>query len=232
MNEQMVTHTFPENAKFEEVEERLLKELSSDEKLIWQGRPQKWPYILALYWWWMHLVALLILATGPFRNPGGIDKGHYAIVIPLLAVYSGILVYRAFSYKNKIYAYTGRRLLYSSGWLCKRFEYLEYSEFCGLSAESNWLERLFGSSTILIETIMVDSEKDKIIYRWEAPEEACDICKQINEDLRDVMRENRMGPRITEAEALVKRAQALAERINQMGKDIDKLIRKNRRQGR
>lgn len=128
-----------------------------DEKILWQGKPVFLPFIFhavpvllfGLVWGAMDL-GLVDAASGNAAKPTDVHVLAYFTIVHSIPAWGSILycLYVILSYRNKLYAYTNRRMLIRSGVLGTSFKSIDYDRIQELDVVVGFIDRLFDVGTV------------------------------------------------------------------------------------
>lgn len=108
--------------------EEIQKVLNSDEKVLWQGKPDGFVYMVGSIFGMLVAVAIVI-AIALIAGPDLMDTGFGPLIIVGIAVLVlGAPVYRVLLYKYIIYLITDKRIILQSGLIGRDFEFVDYDK--------------------------------------------------------------------------------------------------------
>lgn len=137
------------------------KVLSKGEKIMWEGLPQKQPFIASLFvsvviasaitvatlvFVMDQIIALLPPAIAPFAIP--------LLLLGFLCVVSGISLYGYLVYQNTYYAITDKRVILQSGIIGRDFKTIDFDRVTNVEVNVGLIDKIFGhnSGSIFITT--------------------------------------------------------------------------------
>ena len=137
------------------------KVLSSNEKIIWEGKPQKTPYIILNLGYTFFMFVVLSTIT---RDS---STGQYDEVSPVSLLIGFTLFIIAFivmilNYNKIYYAITDKRLILQKGLIGRDFESIDFDKINSIAVNVGILDKLFGknSGTILLDSGKLTTTKD------------------------------------------------------------------------
>jgi hypothetical protein len=127
------------------------------EKILWQGRPVFWPFVLhsipflafGLFWVGMQY-GMIGAAHGHAVKPMSGAQLIFAMVMQTLPLWGSLLycVYVVMVQGNTVYAYTNRRLMMRSGVFGTSFKSIDYDRIQELDVTVGIIDRLFNVGTV------------------------------------------------------------------------------------
>ncbi len=136
---------------------RIEQLLGDDGKVLWEGKPQRYPYILSTFHF--SLMGMLFL-TGPAIVLWGIvtdPKGSFGWVGPVLFVapflFFGLLMFGApllahWAYRHEKYVITSRRLFLHGGVRGQLLKIIQLADIRSLTVTASWIDRKYETATI------------------------------------------------------------------------------------
>jgi hypothetical protein len=136
---------------------RIEQLLGDGEKVLWEEKPQRHPYILSAFH--ISLMGMLFL-TGPVIVLWGIvtdPKGSFGRVGPMLFVapflFFGLLMFGApllalWAYRHEEYVVTNRRLFLQGGVRGQLLKIIQLADIRSLTVTTNWIDRKYETATI------------------------------------------------------------------------------------
>ncbi len=142
------------------------KVLDENERVMWEGVPSFWPYLLGgslittifgLFWLMLLLpfigVAVFDILFGSHIFGFGILLlPHFWVGIGLVF---GIPAYQVLVYKHTYYAITDKRVILQKGWIGRDFETIDFDQITNAEVNVGVLDKFFGmgdTGSILIST--------------------------------------------------------------------------------
>ncbi|MDO8481318.1 MAG: PH domain-containing protein, partial [Nanoarchaeota archaeon] len=140
------------------------KVLDKNETVLWEGKPNFWPFLLGgsllttLFglFWMLFLIPFLVIAAINITRGGLLGWGifllpHFWVGIVLVF---GIPLYQILVYKHVYYAITNKRVLLQKGLIGRDFEMVDFDQITNAEVNVGLFDNLFGgnSGSILIST--------------------------------------------------------------------------------
>lgn len=122
------------------------KVLDSDEKVLWEGKPNFLPFFFSGLW--LSFFGLIFLGAGLAAIVIGISSGNYFILlmpyfwIGLIFVF-GIPLYKALVYKYTYYAITDKRVILQTGLIGRDFEMVDFDQITNAEVNVGVFDTLF-----------------------------------------------------------------------------------------
>ncbi|MEK6900479.1 MAG: PH domain-containing protein [Nanoarchaeota archaeon] len=164
------------------------KVLDKKEKVLWEGKPKFWPFVisgtLAL-----SLVGLIFLLFGIGGFLEIIESGNYFYLlllpqfwIPVIFAF-GIPIYTLLAYRNVYYAITNRRVLFQAGVIGRDFQIVDFDNITNAEVSVGIMDKLFGntSGNIFIYTA---SEKQYSFLHVQNPYEVFRFFKKVSHEVK------------------------------------------------
>ncbi|HHX99209.1 TPA: PH domain-containing protein [Candidatus Dojkabacteria bacterium] len=132
--------------------------LMENEKVVWEGKPKLFPYILATFKrFFAGLVFFLVTLLFVFlANGGDTNKGIFSGINIIFFVPSFILLlaplFRIIRYSKEKYAFTESRVILSSGMFTRNFKSIDYKNIINSQVRIGFLDKIFSVGQILIFT--------------------------------------------------------------------------------
>lgn len=133
------------------------KVLDVNEKVLWEGKPQFFPYFLSVIP--IMLFGFVFMVFAGFAVFPSIEAGNFwAILIPHfwigLVIFFCTPIYRALVYKYLYYIITDKRVIFQGGLIGRDFKMVDYSQITNAEVNVGLLDKLFGkdSGSILISS--------------------------------------------------------------------------------
>jgi len=188
------------------------KILDSNEKILWEGRPNFWPFFLGrslpltiFGLFWMGFLSIFIVislfAPGPakffiFLTP------HFWIGIFMVF---GPVTYNGLVYKHTYYAITKKRVIIQKGLIGRDFETIDFDQLTNAEVNVGIFDKLFSSNSgsILLSTAGSFTytrrgmmRKPFTISNIPDPYEVFKLFKKVSHDVRtDIEYPNKLRPK-------------------------------------
>ncbi len=135
------------------------KVLSSNEKVIWEGKPQKTPYIISNLGVLFFTYVFLAFATADTSSSTPTSPIFFIFGLILFIVAS---IFMILSYNKIYYAITDKRVILQKGLIGRDFESVDFDKINSITVNVGILDKLFGnnSGTILLDSGKLISTKD------------------------------------------------------------------------
>lgn len=134
------------------------KVLDAKEKVLWEGKPQFWPFFLGGTTA-ATLGGIIFLVMGAFVIALALQEGQYfVLLLPHfwvgVALVFGVPVYNALVYKHTFYAITDKRVLIQKGLIGRDFEMVDFDQITNAEVNVSVIDKLFGrdSGSILVSS--------------------------------------------------------------------------------
>lgn len=128
------------------------KVLDAHEKVLWEGKPQFWPFLFGASLW----TALFGIVWLIFLIPFALTLGPFIFVVPHfwigVAMVFGPPIYRAWVYHHTYYAITSKRVILQKGIIGRDFEMIDYDQITNAEVNVGIADKVFGrdSGSILL----------------------------------------------------------------------------------
>lgn len=127
------------------------KVLNQEEKVLWEGTPKFWPFVLSGslisaafgFFWMAMMVVMLILSPASFRWIVLLTP-HFWIG-PLLVF--GPTIYNILVFKHTYYTITDKRVIFQSGIIGRDFKIIDFDQVTNAEVNVGLLDNLFGGNT-------------------------------------------------------------------------------------
>lgn len=138
------------------------KVLDKNEKILWEGKPQFWPFLFSrssplvtVGVLWSGI--MLIITLNALADPGPLKyiiffMPHFWIGLVLIF---GPLLYNALVYKHTYYAITDKRIIIQKGWIGRDFDIIDFDQITNAEVNVGVFDKAFGGSntgSILVST--------------------------------------------------------------------------------
>ncbi len=192
--------------------DELKKVLNKKEKVLWEGKPEFWPFIFSTnsvitivgIFWLLFTLPVFFIGSGL----GGIFIKLVMlpfILIGILLVF-GMPVYNLFLHSNLYYSITDKRILVQKGVVGRDFDMVDFDQITNAEVNVGFFDVLFGKKTgsILISTAGTYTSGEQgsvpIPYRLSNvldPYEVFKFFKKVSHDVKtDIYYPNKFRPKI------------------------------------
>jgi membrane protein YdbS with pleckstrin-like domain len=133
------------------------KVLSSNEKIIWEGKPQAFPYLVSKF---VFLFVFFILYSSVTYNPDTQNyenAGPFAIMLGIF-LFIVLFIYNFLFYKKIHYAITDKRVILQKGIIGTDFESVDFDKINSIKIDIGIIDKVLGKNS---GTIMLDSGRMK-----------------------------------------------------------------------
>ena len=178
--------------------------LNKDEKLLWQGKPNKKAYILAsifgmfpfaLIWLLFDGFAIYMVAT----NMEGMPKEALIFIIVFFAfhlmpvwIWLSKIITASREYKNLEYAFTTKRIIIKSGIIGIDFQNIYYSEIESVNLKVGLVDKIFKVGDIYIKS----TNNSKVLFDISDPYFIAQKLQEIVIDIKaDIEFPNNLRPK-------------------------------------
>lgn len=151
--------------------------LSSDEQIVWQGRPEFKPYFKSGIVGFLESFIFFVFVWSVFITLNKFQKGElnwtlmYLIALSILGEAAYRVLKKIIAFKKTAYFITNRRVIIRRGYSEERITSFEKSKIVFMDLVANKTERRFNAGTILFhlgEMRELDGKKEKIFYKLES----------------------------------------------------------------
>ncbi|MBI2079556.1 PH domain-containing protein [Candidatus Micrarchaeota archaeon] len=133
----------------------LEKVLDEDEKVLWEGKPEFWPFFLGGSIWISLFGLIWLLFISPVFLLGFADPEDSSIalifMIPFLLIGLGLVfgtpLYNLFVHKHIYYAITDKRIIIQHGIIGRDFEILDFDQVTNAQVNVDLFDQIFGGKT-------------------------------------------------------------------------------------
>ena len=178
--------------------EKISEILDNDEKILWSGAPEFWPFIFSglwllifgLLWGLFDLLVFILPPRNDLDSEPGLKAGIMLfMVIHMFPCWFAIAnqVRLFFVHKNTFYAITNKRVLFRSGLFGTDFQAIDHDTISDTTVDVGPIANLFKVGTIKINNRIANSEgtiKSNRIYAVHKPYEVFKILKTISVDVK------------------------------------------------
>lgn len=184
------------------------KLLDTNEKIIWEGRPQFMPFFLSSFGG--VLFGLIFAVVGSVFVIQEVAKGNYLFIllphlwIGLFFVF-GAPVYQLLVYKHTYYVITNKRVIIQKGLIGRDFEIVDFNQITNSQVNVGVLDKLVGvdSGSIFISTagsVVLTSKgtrhRPNSLASITNPYEVFKLLKQVSHDVKtDIEYPNDLRPK-------------------------------------
>ncbi|EKE25758.1 MAG: hypothetical protein ACD_5C00042G0003 [uncultured bacterium] len=128
----------------------LEKVLDENEKVIWEGKPDFWPFFLGgtvpltiFGIFWMGFMAIFIFTS--FKTPGPFR--YVIFLMPHFWIGLGMLfgpaIYNYFVYRFTFYVITDRRVIFQAGIIGRDFKFVDFDQITNAEVNVGIFDKLF-----------------------------------------------------------------------------------------
>lgn len=190
------------------------KVLDDNEKVLWEGKPKFWPFLLGnsilsfvfgvffmLFFIPFIIIALISAFQGSYLGLSVFLLPHFWIGTILVF---GIPIYQFLVYKHVHYAITNKRVLFQKGLIGRDFEMVDFDQMTNVEVNVGIIDILFGgrSGSILVSTAGSFTysrnrtiKKPYIIRSVSNPYEVFKFFKKVSHDVKtDINYPNKFRP--------------------------------------
>lgn len=183
------------------------KVLDQSEKVVWEGTPSFWPFVLgrSIPTVLFGLVWMLFVIAFFFTSPLGVIvlfTPHFWIGIFMIF---GPTIYGFLVYKHTHYAITDKRVIFQKGWIGRDFEMVDFDQMTNAEVNVGLVDKLFGHSktgSILISTAGSLTytrrgavQKPYVLNSISDPYEVFKFLKKVSHDVKtDIQYPNQLRP--------------------------------------
>lgn len=192
------------------------KILDQEEKVLWEGTPSFWPFLLGgsiftfifgLFW----MVFLIPFIFTAFRDivSGSHIYGFGIFLLPHfwvgLFLVIGIPVYLILVYKHTYYAITEKRVVFQKGWIGRDFESIDFDQISNIEVNVGVFDKIFekgNTGSILVSTAGSFTQTNRgtyqkryVISNVKNPYDVFKFFKKVSYDVKaDIHYPNKLRP--------------------------------------
>lgn len=119
--------------------------LSSNEKVIWEGKPKFAPYFISQLTLFTCFSLILIVGALLAAADGQIGPSIFFFILGFIFVISPIISY--LYYRKIYYAITDKRIIFQSGIIGTDFNSVDFDKIQSLNVNVGLIDKLFGGNT-------------------------------------------------------------------------------------
>lgn len=131
------------------------KVLNKKEKVLWEGRPEFWPFIFSRsaiitvvgFFWLLFFLPMLLMGAGL----GGLGFLWWIVMLPFFLVGAiltlGMPIYNILLYGNLFYAITDKRVIIQTGVIGRDFDITDFDQITNAEVDVGFFDVLFGKRT-------------------------------------------------------------------------------------
>ena len=139
---------------------RELDKILDNEKVLWEGRPQFWPFIISNSLIVIFIWFFIFIFLGPFLGfffslfflllmnvLGNILGAIISVLISLLLFFVPPFIYQVFAFKRTHYAITDKRVIIQKGIIGRDFEIIDHDQITNAEVNVGIADKLFGKNS-------------------------------------------------------------------------------------
>lgn len=154
------------------------KVLNQNEKILWQGQPQRLPYLAGSFQGMIFGLIWLVVSIPFFmvilRDSGNSNNLPPLILMSLFVLFGAYMtiappIYRILVYKHTWYTITDKRAIFQKGLIGRDFDFVDYDKIESATVTVDLLDKIFGknSGDIVIyanRTVLVQSRSGATVH--------------------------------------------------------------------